>query len=213
MIDVVFAGVGGQSIGLATKILSVMAVSHGWNACCYDLDPWVEPGQSQTAFVRIPDEGENPLPPFVMDGCANTIIAFDPYEAARSIHYLTQAGTIITATTPIQPVPSPSGMRRYDVNAVLQEAQLALYNGMAQKVAAKQATPARQARLVPVNDSSFMKTLGSDHNVLVSILLAEAVRIGCLPFTVKELCSAISACVKPEFADLNLQAVGLVMSI
>lgn len=213
MIDVVLAGVGGQSIRLASKMLSVMSASRGLNVCCYDLNPQVNPNESWTSFVRIPEIGESPLPPFVLDGKANVIIAFDPYEAARSIHYLSQLGMVITATTPVQPVPSPSGPRCYDVNAVLQEIRLALYNGMAQKLVAEQAIPSSQARLVPVNDGAVAERLGSNPNALVPILLAEAVRIGVIPFTVNELCGAINACVKPEFVEMNLQAVRLVMSL
>lgn len=213
MINIVFAGIGGQNLRLASKILSVMSISRGWNACTLDLNPQVSLGQSWKSFVRIPNTGENPLPPFIMAGCADLIIAFDPYEAARSVSYLKQSGTLVTATTPIQPVPSPSGLRRYDVNAVLKELQLSLYNGMAQNVAAKRGVPTKQARLVPVNDSAFTKAVGSENDVLAAILLSETVRIGCLPFTVKELCNAISACVRPEFVDVNLQTVGLVMSV
>lgn len=215
MIDAVLVGVGGQSIRLASKMLSVMSASRGWNACSYDLNPQVRPGESWTMFIRIPDSGENPLPPFISDGGASVILAFDPYEAARNIRYLSQSGAVISATTPVQPVPSPNGPRRYDVGAVLQEVRLALYNGMAQKVAAKQGTPSNQARLIPVNDVAIAQAIGvpSSANVLVSVLLAEAVKAGCLPFTLKELCGAISACVKPEFAEINLQAVRAVMSV
>lgn len=213
MIDVVLVGVGGQSLRLASKMLSVMSASRGWNTCCYDLNSWVRQDESWTLFVRIPNASENPLPPFISDGGADLIIAFDPYEAARSIRYLAKSGSVITATTPVQPVPSPSGPRRYDANAVLQEIRLALYNGMAQKVAAKQGMPSKQPSLVPVNDAALVEMLGAGSNALVSMLLAEAVRTRSLPFTVKELCAAINACVKPEFAEVNLQAVKLVMSV
>ncbi len=46
--------------------------------------------------------------------------------------------------------------------------------------------------------------------VLNTLLLASALKTGCLPLDLDDLRRAIAACVKPRFVDLNLVAIDAV---
>lgn len=209
MINVIIAGVGGQGTVLAAKILAVAAAAKGWNVRTAETIGMAQRGGSVVSHVRIGNNGEDVHAPLVTKGTANLIIAFEPGEAAREISYLARSGTIVMATTPIEPVSATISVADYDVDEIIENIQLALYNAMVRNIAQEKSN---QARLFTVDDKALTDALGSNRKVLNSVMLAEAVRAGSLPFTAEELCSAVSACVKPKYADMNIAAVQAVLA-
>lgn len=209
MINVIIAGVGGQGTVLAAKMLAVAAASKGWNARTAETIGMAQRGGSVISHVRIGNNGEDIHAPLVTKGTANLIIAFEPGEAARVISYLTRSGTIVMATTPIEPVSATISVADYDVDEIVENIQLTLYNAMVRNIAQEKSN---QARLFTVDDKALLEALGGNRKVLNSVMLAEAVRAGALPFTGEELSAAISACVKPKYVDMNVAAVQAVLA-
>ena len=209
MINVIIAGVGGQGTVLAAKILAVAAASKGWNVRTAETIGMAQRGGSVVSHVRIGNNGEDIHAPLVTKGTANLIIAFEPGEAAREISYLARSGTIIMATTPIEPVSATLSVADYDVDEIIENIQLALYNAMVRNIAQD---TSNQARLFTVDDKALTDSLVGNRKILNSVMLAEAVRAGSLPFTIDELCSAIAACVKSDYIDMNIAAVQAVLS-
>ena len=66
---------------------------------------------------------------------------------------------------------------------------------------------AAQSRLVPVNDAAIIAKLGGNRKVLNSIMLAVAVSQNVLPLSLDDLTAAVSACVKPQFVEMNIRAI------
>ena len=65
------------------------------------------------------------------------------------------------------------------------------------------------AMFVAVDDAALCAQVGS-RKVLNTLLLASALKTGCLPLDLDDLRRAIAACVKPRFVDLNLVAIDAV---
>lgn len=209
MINVIIAGVGGQGTVLAAKMLAVAAASKGWNVRTAETIGMAQRGGSVVSHVRIGNNGEDIHAPLVTKGTADLIIAFEPGEAARALSYLARSGTVVMATTPIEPVSATISVVDYDVDEIIESIQLALYNAMVQNIAHEKSN---QARLFTVDDAALTDSLGGNRRILNSVMLAEAVRAGALPFSGEELCAAVAACVKPSYADMNIAAVQAVLT-
>lgn len=75
--------------------------------------------------------------------------------------------------------------------------------------AAKRASvrPRSRQRLISVDDKAVTDALGGNRKILNSVLLAVAVSQNNIPFTIDDLRTAIAACVKPQFVEMNLNAI------
>ena len=98
------------------------------------------------------------------------------------------------ATTAIQPVTAALSKDPYRASDVIANLERALAG--------------TQAKLVPVDDAALTKAAGS-LKVLNSLLLAKALQTGCVPIDLDDLRAAVTACVKPRFVDMNLQAINV----
>ena len=67
-------------------------------------------------------------------------------------------------------------------------------------------------RFVAVDDGRILRQVGG-RKALNTVLLACALATGRLPLTLDDLRCAIRACVKPQFVDMNLQAVDAATSL
>ena len=65
------------------------------------------------------DGGEEVFAPLLARGSADLAIAFEPGEAARVLPYLAPGGTLVTATTPIQPVSAALSQTPYRAEALV----------------------------------------------------------------------------------------------
>ena len=192
MLNVMLTGVGGQGTVLAAKILAQAAQEKGWHVRTAETIGMAQRGGSVVSHVRMGNGGEEVHAPLIAKGTADMIVAFEPAEGARMLHYLAKDGVLVTATTAIQPVTAALSANPYRGARIIE-----------QLVGAFEATP---DRLVIVPDAALLKRVGS-RKVLNTVLLASAIATGHVPLTADDLRSAIRTCVKPQFVDLNLKAV------
>ena len=180
MIDVLLAGVGGQGTVLAAKVLAQAAESKGWHVRTAETIGMAQRG------------GKEVFAPLLARGSADLAIAFEPGEAARVLPYLAPGGTLVTATTPIQPVSAALSQTPYRAEALVRRLgeQLASAGGS----------------LVAIDDAAVTERVGS-RKVLNTVLLARALAFGRIPLGVDDLRRAVEACVKPAFVQLNLDAI------
>lgn len=195
MRNVLLTGVGGQGTVLAAKVLAQAAQSKGWHVRTAETIGMAQRGGSVVSHVRMGDEGEEVFSPLVAKRSADLIIAFEPAEAARVIDFLAPAGSVVSATTAVQPVTaalSRDPYRAADVVAALQDAL--------------------GDRFVAVDDAAFVARMGT-RKALNTVLLACAVLRGWAPIDEHELRRAVSSCVKPSFVDMNLAAIDAVADV
>ena len=194
MIDILLAGVGGQGTVLAAKVLAQAAQSKGWQVRTAETIGMAQRGGNVVSHVRMGDGGEEVLAPLLARGTADLVVAFEPAEAARVVPFLAPGGTLVTATTALQPVTAALSKTPYHAAAVVARLQEQL---------------AGAAMFVAVDDAALCAQVGS-RKVLNTLLLASALKTGCLPLDLDDLRRAIAACVKPRFVDLNLVAIDAV---
>lgn len=187
MINILLTGVGGQGTVLAAKILALAASTKGWKARTAETIGMAQRGGSVISHVRIGNLGEDVHAPLVTQGSADLIIAFEPGEAARVLPYLSKTGTIVTATTTVEPVSAAIGDVPYDAKQILENIQLSLYNAMVKSITRGKTRKQLQSRLVPVNDAAIIAKLGGNRKVLNSIMLAVAVSQNVLPLSLDDL--------------------------
>lgn len=193
MLNILLAGVGGQGTVLAAKVLAQAAQEKGWQVRTAETIGMAQRGGNVVSHVRMGDRGEEVLAPLLAEGSADLIIAFEPAEAARVLPYLGPQGTLVTATTPLQPVTaalSPTPYRARDVMERL-SAQIAASGSQ---------------HFLAIDDAALLERIQS-RKVLNSALLACALKTGCVPIDLDDLRRAIAVCVKPRFVELNLTAI------
>ena len=204
MINILLTGVGGQGTVLAAKVLAQAAQSKGWSVRTAETIGMAQRGGTVTSHVRMGDCGEEVHSPLITPGTASTVVAFEPGEGARALPFLAPGGTLITATSPIQPVTAALSGQPYHGEAVLAEVRRALERADAG------ARPGAARRLSAVDDRTLLAEVGN-RKALNTVLLAAAVASGALPLTADDLKDALAKCVKPRFVEMNCHAVDVVV--
>ena len=207
MINILLTGVGGQGTVLAAKVLAVAAATKGWQVRTAETIGMAQRGGSVVSHVRMGNLGEEVHAPLITHGTADLIIAFEPGEAARVLPYLSKTGTMVTATTTVEPVSAALGDVDYSSKQIIDSIQLSLYNAMVRNITRGKSRAPKQAALIPINDGSIIKRLGGNRKVLNSVMLAAAIAQDVIPLTLDELEDAIEVCVKPQYIEMNLQAI------
>ena len=110
MSDVVLAGVGGQGIVLASKLLAEAAFRAGYDVKANEVHGMAQRGGSVLAQVRF---GEKVFSPLVPSGRADFLVGLEEVEALRYAGYLGDGGWAIVNRRKIVPVTVSSGSFRY----------------------------------------------------------------------------------------------------
>ena len=192
MLNIMLTGVGGQGTVLAAKVLAQAAQEKGWHVRTAETIGMAQRGGSVVSHVRMGNDGEQVYSPLIAKGEADMIIAFEPAEGARMLPYLAPDGTLVSATTSIQPVTAALSADPYRGERVIEQL--------------KQAFEADPDKLAIVVDGGILQRVGG-RKALNTVLLASAVDLGRLPLTLDDLRAAIKVCVKPRFVGMNLKAI------
>ena len=112
--DIIIAGVGGQGVVLASRLLATAAMDAGLHVTTAETIGMAQREGSVTSHVRIGDEVCGSLIP---SGNADLMIGLEPAEAARNIHFLGINGSIVVNERPV--MPSANGSVKYDPDQVL----------------------------------------------------------------------------------------------
>lgn len=195
MLNILLAGVGGQGTVLAAKVLAQAAQEKGWQVRTAETIGMAQRGGTVMSHVRMGNNGEEVHAPLLAKASADLLVAFEPGEAARALPYLALGGTLVTASTAIQPVTAALSAQPYRSQDVL---------------AALAAALSPYQTLVVVNDAEIIERVGN-RKALNTVLLAAALSQEGVPLTIDDLRAAIAVCVKPRFVELNLQAIEAVV--
>lgn len=198
MRNVIITGIGGQGTVLAAKLLAQAAQSRGWKVRTAETIGMAQRGGSVVSHVRMDDAGEDVHAPLVSAGTADLVIAFEPGEAGRCLPYLAQKGTVVTASSAVQPITAALSGSGYSGEGAVKGLHAAL--------------DAAPAKLLVVDDAALVQASGA-RKALNVMLLACALNTGALPITVNDLRDAVRACVKPQFVDMNLAAIDAALKV
>lgn len=117
--SILFVGVGGQGIILASKILTEGLVKFGHDVKMSEVHGMAQRGGSVTTQVRF---GEKVYSPLIGVGEADVVVAFEKLEAARWISYLKEGGSVVVNDYEIHPMTVQVGKEVYPTD-VLQKLQ------------------------------------------------------------------------------------------
>ena len=164
--NIVIAGVGGQGVLMASKVLAESALACGMDVKQNEVHGMAQRGGSVISFVRI---GEQVYSPVVMPGSADILISFEPLEVLRYVHYLKPGGKLVYNKATINPSTVASGMATYPLDV---EEQIARACPDAQGIdalsIAKQAGNAKAVNMVMVG--SVMRQLPIDTKVVEGVV-------------------------------------------
>ena len=185
MTDIVLCGVGGQGTVLASKILAAAAMAKGLEVTSAETIGMAQKGGSVFSHLRT---GVGKHTPMIAKGTADIIIAFEPAEAVRMLPYLKKDGTVIVNSHPVQPVTAVLKGNGYDPDVMIGYLKRNVKD------------------LTVIDCSEACASIGSS-KVTNMVLLGAAVRSGSLGFTMDEIKETVKKIVKPQFVQMNFEAL------
>lgn len=179
--NVIFAGVGGQGVILASKILMEVALRAGFDVKESEVHGMAQRGGSVDCHVRF---GKKVFSPLIPLGCADVIVSLELLESLRKIEYLAPEGKFLVNRAKIDPVPVTTGAMKYpdDIEAWL--------------------TATIKGAVILDTDAAIKETGSSK---ALNIIMLGALSIF-LEFTEDDWKIALRSIVKEKFIDMNLKA-------
>jgi len=108
--NILFSGVGGQGILLASEIMAYALLAAGYDVKKSEVHGMAQRGGSVTAQLRYGDKVYSPL---IEPGRADLQMAFEMMEAVRYLPYLHKGSTVIVNTQKILPPAVATGKTTY----------------------------------------------------------------------------------------------------
>jgi indolepyruvate ferredoxin oxidoreductase beta subunit len=90
--DILIVGVGGQGILFASELLSEVAIKAGYDVKKSEVHGMAQRGGVVSSHVRI---GKKIYSPLIQEGKADILLAFEPAEALRWVHFLKKDGFVV----------------------------------------------------------------------------------------------------------------------
>lgn len=178
--NILLCGVGGQGTILASQILSYALVSGGYDVKMSEIHGMSQRGGSVVTQVRY---GEKVYSPIIGQGSADILVSFEEMEALRNLPDLAPDGKIVVNDYRIETATTASGAESYP--AYIME------------------TLKSKADTYVLDAAEIAKSLGNEKcmNVVLLGALVKLMGIDNLDWN-----SALKACVKPQFVELNAKA-------
>lgn len=164
--NIVIAGVGGQGVLMASKVLAESALASGMDVKQNEVHGMAQRGGSVISFVRIGKEVNSPV---VMPGTADILISFEPLEALRYLHYLKPGGKLVYNNISINPSTVASGLAVYPADVEQQiAANCKNAHGIDALALARVAGNAKAVNMVMVG--SVMRNLPIDAKIIEDVV-------------------------------------------
>lgn len=110
MKNVIFAGVGGQGVLLAGKVLMEVAKKNGYDVKESEVHGMAQRGGSVDCHVRYGKEVHSPL---ISKGAADYVVSLELLESMRKLDYLNEKSLLIVNRKQIDPAPVEIGAMSY----------------------------------------------------------------------------------------------------
>lgn len=115
--NMLLAGVGGQGIIFAGQVILESALSEGHSVFAFEEHGMARRGGAVASHIRF---GEGVHTPLIPVGLGKLLVAFEPAEALRHLHFMDSASEVILNSQPVIPVSVSSGKGTYPtINDIL----------------------------------------------------------------------------------------------
>jgi len=186
--NIVLAGVGGQGTLLASEALGMAAVIDALNVRVSEIHGMAQRGGAVVTTVRI---GDNVLAPTVLEGQADVLLGFEPFETVRNLKYASGKTLVIMNTEKIPPTELAAKNVKYPgLDQIVQKVHL-----FTEKV-------------VLIDAAQLAKKAGSSLTQNV-VLLGALAGTGMLPVKKQSLIEAVRELVPTKHVEINLKAFEL----
>jgi indolepyruvate ferredoxin oxidoreductase beta subunit len=187
ILNIVFSGIGGQGIVVASDIFCEAALLDGLDVAKAEVHGMAQRGGSIVAHVRI---GEKVQAPLIETGKADIILGFEMLETARVLPMLKKDGIVILNIKYIPPSTSTDKSSNFDHEKILQIIK------------------EKSSKVYQIDAISIAKRLG---NILTvnTILLGALSGIPEISVTKESLQKAIADRLKEKYVNLNLEAFNI----
>lgn len=186
--NVVLAGVGGQGTLLAAEAIGVAAVKDELNVRVSEIHGMAQRGGAVVSTVRI---GEDALSSTVLDGQADVLLGFEPFETLRNLKYASEKTLVMMSTERIPPTELSAKNVKYPIIEKLIE-KVQIFTSHVLLVDAPQLAKKAGSRLA--------------QNV---VLLGALAGTGVLPVKTESLKEAVRELVPAKYLGMNLRAFEL----
>lgn len=124
--NILFSGVGGQGILLASEITAYALLATGMDAKKSEVHGMAQRGGSVVAHLRY---GGTVYSPLIDPGCADFIVAFETMEAVRYLPFMHKDSKVVVNTHKIAPPAVATGKMPYphDILDELDKQQIATF--------------------------------------------------------------------------------------
>jgi indolepyruvate ferredoxin oxidoreductase beta subunit len=186
--NIVLAGVGGQGTLLASEALGMAAVKDALNVRVGEIHGMAQRGGAVVTTVRI---GDNVLAPTVLEGQADVLLGFEPFETVRNLKYASGKTLVIMNTEKIPPTELAAKNVKYPgLDQIVQKVHL-----FTEKV-------------VLIDAAQLAKKAGISLTQNV-VLLGALAGTGVLPVKKQSLIEAVRELVPTKHVEINLKAFEL----
>jgi indolepyruvate ferredoxin oxidoreductase beta subunit len=133
-VNLIFSGVGGQGVLLATELVCGAALQAGMDVKKSEIHGMAQRGGSVVSHVRY---GTKVFSPIIEKGTADVVVSFELLEAARYLEFLKPGGMVIVNDLRLAPMPVLTGKAEYpaDLDQRLADKAAKVYKLPAQQVA------------------------------------------------------------------------------
>lgn len=178
--SVLFVGVGGQGTILASKILTIGLIEHGFDVKMSEVHGMSQRGGSVSTQVRF---GNKVYSPIIGEGTADILVSFEEMETARYANFLKKDGKVVVNTVRIPSMPILSGVCQYPEGGI---------------DALKEHVP-----VLTLDATKIASDLGNPKSANIVLLGALIGALGLYDIDWKAI---IAKTVKKDFVDINIQA-------
>lgn len=164
--NILFCGVGGQGIILASEIAATALINAGFDVKKSEVHGMAQRGGAVVAHMRF---GEKVYSPLVEPGTADIEVAFELLESLRYLAYLNKKSKVIVNTQKILPLSVATGVEEYptDVIGELRKRVASVYPldafDLAQSAGEIKATNmvlvGALSRFLPVSEDDFLRVI------------------------------------------------------
>ncbi len=114
--NILIAGVGGQGVVLASRMLALAAMKAGFHVSTAETIGMSQREGSVSSHIRIGDKISGSLIPI---GQADLLLGLEPAETVRNLPFLKKGGKVLVNTHAIQPASRPPGSPEYKSASLL----------------------------------------------------------------------------------------------
>jgi len=179
--NIIFCGVGGQGVILASKVLMETALRAGYDVKESEVHGMAQRGGSVECCVRF---GTKIYSPLIAKGKADFVISLELLESLRKIEFLSDEGSMIVNDLKIDPVPVQQGVLEYPQDI-------------------KDYLNANVKNILIAETESVLKEIGSQKALNIVML---GILSNYLEFSEKEWLESVKVCVKEKFVEMNIKA-------